>query len=102
MDGREAYSDVRMDAESRARWRGMFVPCSLPLSISLLNSPSCAASPPLAYPRHPSCHRHMALCFYTVQYLCAIPPDRLDGLFYVILNIKVHILHIAVATLETL
>lgn len=38
---------VQMDAESCARWRGMFVPCSLPLSISLLNSPSCAASPPL-------------------------------------------------------
>lgn len=51
---------VQMDAESCARWRGMFVPCSLPLSISLLNSPSCAASPPL-----------LAIHLTTSTWLCA-------------------------------
>lgn len=67
---------MQMDAESRARWRGMFAPRSLPLSISLFNSPSCAA--PL---HHPSYNHHMALCFHAMQYLSVIPPDRLDRLF---------------------
>lgn len=47
MDERGAHRGVQMDAESCARLRGMFAPCSLHLSISLLDSPSCAASPPL-------------------------------------------------------